>query len=314
MESPGIAGEAQRPSHEGMGGASGRIAGKNWEALNIVAEVESLGESDTMVLMNDHRQLQDGEAAASGGAPVGDGESRPEGLAGALQAIKTLANGLETKDAAKALADGRRKEMTDLLLLVDGLRRVVDSAESRAQSSGFAASSRSSESNSLAMAREVVQNAMPSTGAPGPASRSLTQFFRTQDELVKWGQVGTSKEYRHFVPLIVVSRVVAWIEDGPAKNGSAFAFEDVRDQLAGDGLKGYQMRIAIAWLRESKLIRMPARGRYFASPGIKGDAEDALANLRPESERKSPPKKRTRKKAKTANKPKAGGRSRKRGV
>lgn len=268
-----------------------------------------------MVLMNDRRQFEDGETATPSGLTTGAPASGGQGLERAVVRIKAFAGELETVAAAKALAAGRRQEMTDLLLLVDGLRRVVASAESRAQASDSGASLSSSGSNSLAKFRDVVRNSTSSTGGHGRKSSSLTQFFRTQDELVKWGQVGTSKEYRHFVPLDVVNRVVAWIEAGPAKSGSAFAFEDVRDQLAGDGFKGYQMRIAIAWLRESKLIRMPARGRYFASPGIKGDAEDAMSNLRPESERKTAAKKSTRKKAKTAKTAKTtGSRSRKRGV
>ncbi len=260
-----------------------------------------------MVLMNDRMQLGNDEAATRGG--VRDIDRGPMNLDGAVAEIGSLANRIETVDAAAALAAGRRQEMADLLLLVDGLRRVVASAESRVQASDSRPASRSAGEDPTGESREVARKASPPTRGHGRQSRSLTQFFRTQDELVKWGQVGTAKEYRHFVPLEVVSRVVAWIEAGPAANRLEFAFEDVRDHLADDGLKGYQMRIAIAWLRESKLIRMPARGRYFASQGMRADAEAALSNLPLESERNVAGKKGTRRKSKAAKKTKASGRS-----
>lgn len=194
--------------------------------------------------------------------------------------IRSLADTLETRHAADALRAGQRAQMDEVLGLVDGLRRLAGPASLPAAADG------SNEGAGEPLQRSVLAASFASAGSPGPrrSGEERTLFFRSESELVKYGQVGTRKEYRHVVPLGVVEIVVESIGAIAGGRGTDFAFEDVLDPIAEHGVKGYQARTTIAWLRRAGLVRMPSRGRYVAMAGLTGDAVAALHSLELESE------------------------------
>lgn len=192
-------------------------------------------------------------------------------LSRACERIRSCAEDLERVLAAEALGASARDEMGRILTLVDGMRHLVDGA--------------AKDEHRKTVSRPTSLHENPVTGARQLRKQPIknsdrTQFYRDQSHLVKLGLVGTSAAYRHLAPFEIVERVATEIEQSCAERYGDFTFDMIESNLPG--LKSYQIRITIAWLRQSGLIGRRTRGRYFAEQGLTTRVANALHLLKEE--------------------------------
>jgi hypothetical protein len=189
-------------------------------------------------------------------------------LSRACERIRSCAEDLERVLAAEALGASARDEMRRILALVDGMRHLVDGA--------------AKDEHRKTISRPTSLHENPATGARQLSKQPIkngdrTQFYRDQSHLVKLGLVGTSAAYRHLAPFEIVEQVATEIEQSCAEKYGEFTFDMIESKLPG--LKSYQIRITIAWLRHSGLIGRRTRGRYFAEEGLATRVADSLRRL-----------------------------------
>ena len=192
-------------------------------------------------------------------------------LSRACERIRSCAEELERVLAAEALGASARDEMERILALVDGMRHLVDGA------------AKDESSNIISCPTSLHEN--PAIGTRHLRDQQLrnsdrTQFYRDHSHLVKLGLVGTPAAYRHLAPFEIVERVTTEIERSCAEKHGEFAFDMIESKLPG--LKSYQIRLTIAWLRQSGLIGQRTRGRYFAEQGLSTRVANALHLLKEE--------------------------------
>lgn len=193
-------------------------------------------------------------------------------LSRACERIRSCAEELERVLAAEALGASARDEMERILALVDGMRHLVDGA-AKDESSNIISCPTSLHENPAIGTRQLREQQLRNS--------DRTQFYRDHSHLVKLGLVGTSAAYRHLAPFDIVERVTTEIERSCAEKHGEFAFDMIERKLPG--LKSYQIRLTIAWLRHSGLIGQRTRGRYFAEQGLSTRVADALHLLEEES-------------------------------
>jgi len=196
----------------------------------------------------------------------------------AFERIRSCAEDLERVLAAEALGASARDEMGRILALVDGMRHLINGAakdEHRTTVSRPAAVHKNQPVGAKQLGKQPLKNS------------DRTQFYRDRSHLVKLGLVGTSAEYRHLAPFEIVERVASEIERSCAERHGEFAFDIIVSKLPG--MKSYQIRITIAWLRQSGLIGRGTRGRYFAEQGLSTRVADALQLLDEEPTSLQPP-------------------------
>jgi hypothetical protein len=267
----------QSPGHarpcRGGGDVRRRTRNEHRDAKSLEIQLHNLEHSATLRYMDASDLIGDGGGA--GPRPAGGAADQ------SVSRVRLLARELETEVAVQELAAGRRDEMARVLALVDGLRRLADAASGAASSAGRPRLHASSPDS-----RDVVPPATRPRRRSGTAGGgSGTSYFRTDVDLIKLGQVGTRKEYRHVVPLAAVKAAAEWMGGRVSPDDAGVTFELAIEEL-GARFKGYQIRAAIGWLRDVGLLQMPTRGRYVAAAGIASEVGVALQSIPVESARR----------------------------
>ncbi len=108
-----------------------------------------------------------------------------------------------------------------------------------------------------------------------PAKGDYPRFFRRGEQLVKIGWSKKEKaEYEHKAPRRVVDALTAAIARRSG-NGKLFTVEDLlplKDPQDGGEMPGYQVYVALAWLKSTGLVKQHGRQGYTPPNASKMEA------------------------------------------
>ncbi|GAB4143030.1 MAG: hypothetical protein Tsb009_13880 [Planctomycetaceae bacterium] len=176
----------------------------------------------------------------------------------AISFLKQAEDGLRSL-MEKALAEQRYADVSEVAPLADGLANLIAGVqgvtrtinrESTKRADNGSTASRSSESQSR--------------GVASPKPSDYPQFRRDGDKLVKLGWSKKNREvYEHRAPYNVV---VAFHQTVAANvtPRTPFSMDDILPIQTdeGDEIPSYQAYMALAWLREQKVIESMGRDGY----------------------------------------------------
>lgn len=111
----------------------------------------------------------------------------------------------------------------------------------------------------------LLKASLPDRKTMRPAGAGYPRFEREADNLIKVGWSKTSRtEYEHRAPRRIVDALLkAILVRG--ENGAVFTVENilpVPDPIDGTGIPGYQVYLALAWLRTEGLLQQHGREGY----------------------------------------------------
>lgn len=172
-------------------------------------------------------------------------------------------------DAEKSIRDlmqreleGRRySELGELALMADGLARLARGVSKPEPTAGSLTSVSSAPSHKTT-ANPLRQKTSTKRSS---AKRDYPRFEREDDKLIKVGWSKKSREeYEHRAPRSAALAFAEYLGTATVK-GKTFVMEDLFPvyDATGEELPGYQVYLALAWLRQSGTVEKKGRDGYL---------------------------------------------------